>query len=150
MLSWTLWLLYFVAHAITFVSIGHTTRAVLWSRRRLVFGQCDEPPLSPEELTNLIFFIKLQYNGKHLRYSVCVHLWFLCSGITLEGVNSSEVWDPEHKNDDADGTNQHFGADQKLIIKMVSKIYSWKLVMRICVMFLSPFDTLHYVYFVLH
>ncbi|XP_078048794.1 nucleoplasmin-like protein isoform X1 [Augochlora pura] len=39
-------------------------------------------------------------------------------GITLEGANSSEVWDPEHKNDDADGTNQHFGADQKLIIKM--------------------------------
>ncbi|KAF3420882.1 hypothetical protein E2986_02971 [Frieseomelitta varia] len=43
-------------------------------------------------------------------------------GITLEGVNSSEVWDPEHKNDDADGTNQHFGADQKLIIKMVRPI----------------------------
>ncbi|XP_076659176.1 nucleoplasmin-like protein isoform X2 [Halictus rubicundus] len=39
-------------------------------------------------------------------------------GITLEGANSSEVWDPEHKNDDADCTNQHFGADQKLIIKM--------------------------------
>ncbi|XP_012287623.1 nucleoplasmin-like protein isoform X2 [Orussus abietinus] len=39
-------------------------------------------------------------------------------GITLEGVNSSEIWDPEHKNDDADGTNQHFGVDQKLIIKM--------------------------------
>ncbi|XP_076636116.1 uncharacterized protein LOC143349078 isoform X2 [Colletes latitarsis] len=40
------------------------------------------------------------------------------AGITLEGLNCSEVWDPEHKNDDADGTNQHFGADQKLIIKM--------------------------------
>lgn len=39
-------------------------------------------------------------------------------GITLEGANSSEVWDPEHKNDDADGGNQHFGVDQKLIIKM--------------------------------
>lgn len=45
----------------------------------------------------------------------------MCPGITLEGPNSSEVWDPEHKNDDADGTNQHFGADQKLIIKMVSR-----------------------------
>nr|KAF7425236.1 hypothetical protein H0235_007674 [Vespula pensylvanica] len=40
-------------------------------------------------------------------------------GIVLEGANSTEVWDPEHKNDDADGTNQHgYGADQKLIIKM--------------------------------
>lgn len=44
----------------------------------------------------------------------------MCAGITLEGANSSEVWDPEHKNDDADGGNQHFGVDQKLIIKMVS------------------------------
>ncbi|XP_008555160.1 nucleoplasmin-like protein isoform X1 [Microplitis mediator] len=39
-------------------------------------------------------------------------------GITLQGANASEVWDPEHKNDDADGGNQHFGVDQKLIIKM--------------------------------
>lgn len=39
-------------------------------------------------------------------------------GITLEGPNASEVWDPEHKNDDSDGTAQHIGADQKLIIKM--------------------------------
>jgi nucleophosmin 3 len=39
-------------------------------------------------------------------------------GITLEGPNATEVWDPEHKNDDLDGTNQHMGADQKLIIKM--------------------------------
>ncbi|KAL0109724.1 hypothetical protein PUN28_014627 [Cardiocondyla obscurior] len=39
-------------------------------------------------------------------------------GITLEGPNASEVWDPEHKNDDSDGTDQHIGADQKLIIKM--------------------------------
>ena len=53
----------------------------------------------------------------------------------MEGVNSSEVWDPEHKNDDADGTNQHFGADQKLIIKMVSKRYRWKLVIEICLTF---------------
>lgn len=41
-------------------------------------------------------------------------------GITLEGPNATEVWDPERKNDDADGANQHFGVDQKLIIKMVS------------------------------
>ncbi|XP_046752432.1 nucleoplasmin-like protein isoform X1 [Diprion similis] len=39
-------------------------------------------------------------------------------GITLEGPNATEVWDPEHKNEDVDGANQHFGADQKLIIKM--------------------------------
>ncbi|XP_015119723.1 nucleoplasmin-like protein isoform X2 [Diachasma alloeum] len=39
-------------------------------------------------------------------------------GITLEGEKSIEVWDPEHKNDDAEGGNQHFGVDQKLIIKM--------------------------------
>lgn len=44
----------------------------------------------------------------------------LCSGITLEGPNASEVWDPEHKNDDSDGAAQDIGADQKLIIKMVS------------------------------
>ncbi|XP_034944215.1 nucleoplasmin-like protein isoform X1 [Chelonus insularis] len=39
-------------------------------------------------------------------------------GVTLEGNNTNEVWDPEHKNDDTDGANQHFGVDQKLIIKM--------------------------------
>ncbi|XP_012538039.1 nucleoplasmin-like protein isoform X1 [Monomorium pharaonis] len=39
-------------------------------------------------------------------------------GITLEGPNANEVWDPEHKNDDSDGAAQHIGADQKLIIKM--------------------------------
>ncbi|XP_018308009.1 nucleoplasmin-like protein isoform X1 [Mycetomoellerius zeteki] len=39
-------------------------------------------------------------------------------GITLEGPNASEVWDPEHKNDDSDGAAQDIGADQKLIIKM--------------------------------
>lgn len=44
----------------------------------------------------------------------------VCLGVTLEGPNASEVWDPEHKNDDSDGANQHFGADQKLIIKMVN------------------------------
>lgn len=52
-------------------------------------------------------------------------LWFVCSGITLEGPNASEVWDPEHRADDPDGTSQHFGGDQKLIIKMVSKNH-WK------------------------
>lgn len=44
----------------------------------------------------------------------------MCPGITLEGPNAIEVWDPEHKNDDSDGAAQHIGADQKLIIKMVS------------------------------
>ncbi|XP_063978306.1 nucleoplasmin-like protein isoform X4 [Diachasmimorpha longicaudata] len=39
-------------------------------------------------------------------------------GVELVGEKSSEVWDPEHKNDDAEGGNQHFGVDQKLIIKM--------------------------------
>ncbi|XP_066592700.1 nucleoplasmin-like protein isoform X1 [Prorops nasuta] len=39
-------------------------------------------------------------------------------GIILEGANATEVWDPEHKNDDTDGPNQEFGTDQKLIIKM--------------------------------
>ncbi|XP_033207037.1 nucleoplasmin-like protein isoform X1 [Belonocnema kinseyi] len=39
-------------------------------------------------------------------------------GITLEGPNASEVWDPEHRAEDPDGTSQHFGGDQKLIIKM--------------------------------
>ncbi|KAL6427393.1 hypothetical protein ACFW04_008734 [Cataglyphis niger] len=39
-------------------------------------------------------------------------------GVTLEGYNASEVWDPEHKNDDSDSAAQHIGADQKLIIKM--------------------------------
>ena len=42
------------------------------------------------------------------------------AGITLEGPDASEVWDPEHRAEDPDGTSQHFGGDQKLIIKMVS------------------------------
>ncbi|XP_020293340.1 nucleoplasmin-like protein isoform X2 [Pseudomyrmex gracilis] len=39
-------------------------------------------------------------------------------GITLSGENATEVWDPEHKNEDSDGGPQNIGTDQKLIIKM--------------------------------
>ncbi|XP_043274362.1 nucleoplasmin-like protein isoform X2 [Venturia canescens] len=39
-------------------------------------------------------------------------------GITLQGTNAVEVWDPERKNDSGDCANQHFGVDQKLLIKM--------------------------------
>ncbi|XP_031785796.1 nucleoplasmin-like protein isoform X6 [Nasonia vitripennis] len=38
-------------------------------------------------------------------------------GVTLNGEKNTEVWDPEPKNDESD-SNQHFGVDQKLIIKM--------------------------------
>ncbi|XP_058803763.1 nucleoplasmin-like protein isoform X3 [Phymastichus coffea] len=38
-------------------------------------------------------------------------------GVTLDGAKTSEVWDPEPKNEDSD-SNQQFGVDQKLIIKM--------------------------------
>lgn len=48
---------------------------------------------------------------------------------TLEGANSCEVWDPEHKNDDAEGANQHFGVDQKLIIKMVCRVFLFFLIL---------------------
>lgn len=59
---------------------------------------------------------------KSLNFSIVILicLFPIVSGVTLEGANSTEVWDPEHKTDDADGANQQYGADQKLIIKMVS------------------------------
>lgn len=43
----------------------------------------------------------------------------MCVGVTLDGAKTSEVWDPEPKNEDSD-SNQQFGVDQKLIIKMVN------------------------------
>ena len=45
--------------------------------------------------------------------------YFKCfSGVTLDSTKTNEVWDPEPKHDESD-SNQHFGVDQKLIIKMV-------------------------------
>ncbi|XP_011501659.1 PREDICTED: nucleoplasmin-like protein isoform X4 [Ceratosolen solmsi marchali] len=38
-------------------------------------------------------------------------------GVTLDSAKTSEVWDHEPKNDESD-SNQHFGVEQKLIIKM--------------------------------
>lgn len=60
--------------------------------------------------------------ARHPRCEYEYELWLVCPGITLEGPNASEVWNPQesYKNDDSDDTTQHIGADQKLIIKMVS------------------------------
>lgn len=69
-------------------------------------------------LSGTIVVSKTLFTSYLISLFFIIHLSFL--GITLKGENAQEIWDPEHKNEGADGTNeQHFSVDQKLIIKMV-------------------------------
>lgn len=85
-----------------------------------VFGHCDELPWP---LQKYIYLIDEKKCVHFMFIYICSQFYFfiLCTAITLDSTRPIEVWDPEHKNEDVDGMNQNFGADQKLIIKTVSR-----------------------------